>query len=67
MQEYENEDKNTIFLIFKEHFWETNNQISMEEKKEKFEHFYIRYYSKSIKKEDILRCIKNYKWIFRST
>jgi hypothetical protein len=67
MQEYENQDKNTIFLIFEEHFWETNNQISIEEKKEKFEHFYIRYYSKSIKTEDILRSIKNYKWIFRST
>ena len=67
MQEYENENKNTIFLIFKEHFWETKNELSIEEKKKKYEHFYSQYFSKSTKKEDILRYIKNYKWIYRST
>lgn len=67
MLEYENEDKNTIFLIFNEHFWEKQNELSIEEKKEKFEHFYSKYSSKSTKTEDILRFIKNYKWIYRST
>jgi hypothetical protein len=67
MEEYNNENKKTIFLIFNEHFWEKHNEIPIEEKKKKFEHFYSQYSSKSTKKEDILRFIKNYKWIFRST
>lgn len=67
MQKYDNENKNTIFLIFNEHFWEKHNEIPMKEKNKKYEEFYSLYYSKSIKTEDILRFIKNYKWIFRST
>ena len=56
------EQKNAIFVLFKNSFWEIGDEsVSLFVKKYKFEHFYKEYESKSANPNDVFTAISIYK------